>query len=301
MNVVTGGAGYIGGHLIDALVMKNEEVVNIDDFSFGNYVNPRATTIKFDLRKGYPEIPRESVVYHLAANPDVRSSMVDIHEHFERDVKVTLNVLEMARKYDAKEVVFFSSSTVYGEAKKIPTPELGEIKPISNYGLFKAIGENMVEFYSRNYGIRGVCLRLANITGGRVSHGIIIDFVKKLKKNEKVLEILGNGKQKKSYLYITDLIDAIFVILNNFNGIYDNFNIGNSDWITVDEIAKIVEEEMGLRPEHRYVDEGEGRGWKGDVRFMLLDISKIKDFGWIPKYSSREAIRMAVRDVLNKI
>lgn len=299
--MVTGGAGYIGGHLIDALIESGEEVISIDDFSFGNYVNPKAITIKFDLRKGFPEIPRESVIYHLAANPDVRTSMIDVNEHFERDVKVTLNVLEMARKFDAKEIVFFSSSTVYGEAQKLPTPELAELKPISNYGLFKLIGESMVEFYARNYGIRGVSLRLVNIVGGRQSHGVIVDFIKKLRKTPTTLEILGNGKQRKSYLYIKDLIDAVFTLVNNFRGVYDVYNVGNDDWITVDEIAKIVEEEMGLSPTHVYKDEGGGRGWRGDVRFMLLDISKIKSLGWLPKYSSKEAVRMAVRDVLNKV
>ncbi|ARM74855.1 NAD-dependent epimerase/dehydratase family protein [Acidianus manzaensis] len=301
MNVVTGGAGYIGGHLIDSLVSNNEEVISIDDFSYGNYINPKSKVVKFDLRKGYPEIPKDSIIFHLAANPDVRTSMIDINEHFERDVKITLNVLEMARKYDAKEVVFFSSSTVYGESDKFPTNETSEIKPISNYGLFKQLGENMVEFYAKNYGIRGISLRLANITGGRVSHGVVIDFINKLKKNSNTLEILGNGKQRKSYIYITDLINATLLLVNNFKGIYDYFNVGNDDWITVDEIANIVEEEMNLKPKHIYADEGEGRGWKGDVRFMLLDTSKIKVLGWLPKYSSKDAIRLAVRDILAKV
>ncbi|AWR98178.1 NAD-dependent epimerase/dehydratase family protein [Acidianus sulfidivorans JP7] len=301
MYVVTGGAGYIGGHLIDLLVSMNEDVISIDDFSFGNYINPKSKIVKFDLRKGYPEIPKDTIIFHLAANPDVRTSMIDINEHFERDVKITLNVLEMARKYDAKEIVFFSSSTVYGESNKFPTNEWSEIKPISNYGVFKQLGENMVEFYAKNYGIRGISLRLANITGGRVSHGVVIDFINKLKKNNKTLEILGNGRQRKSYLYITDLLNATMLLVRNFRGVYDNFNIGNDDWITVNEIASIIEEEMGVKPEHKYIDSGDGRGWIGDVRFMLLDTSKIKVLGWIPKYSSKEAIRLAVRDILAKV
>jgi UDP-glucose 4-epimerase len=299
-SVVTGGAGYIGGHLVDHLIENGEDVISIDDYSSGMYVNEKAQNIKLDLRIAYPEIPKEAIIYHLAANPDVKTSMENIYEHFERDVKVTLNVMEMARKYDAKMVIFFSSSTVYGEGK-IPTTELDEIKPISNYGLFKVLGEEILNFYARNYGIRGVSLRLANITGGRISHGVVIDFIKKLRKNKEVLEILGNGKQRKSYLYITDLLSAVDVIVRYFKGLYDSFNIGNDDWVTVDEIARIVEEEMSLSPKHVYVDAGEGRGWKGDVRFMLLDISKIKSFGWLPKYSSAQAIRLAVRDVLDKI
>jgi Nucleoside-diphosphate-sugar epimerases len=210
-------------------------------------------------------------------------------------------VLEAARRSDASFFLFASSSTVYGEADKLPTPEDHPKRPISFYGLFKQVGEEMVEFYSRNYGIRAVSLRFANVTGGRVSHGVVVDFVRKLLRNKEELEILGNGKQRKSYLYIKDLIEAVFVLLEKFRGVYDAFNVGNLDWVTVDEIARIVEEEMGLKPRHVYKDFGEGRGWAGDVRFMLLDISKITNLGWRPRYGSAEAVRLAVRDVLRSL
>ena len=300
--VVTGGAGYIGGHLVDRLVELGYRVYVYDDFSSGSYVNERANYAKVDLRHAEGiRFPKGSVVFHLAANPDVRTSMYDTKEHFERDVVVTFNVLETARKSDVEKVIFASSSTVYGEAEKVPTPEDYPFRPISFYGLFKVVGEEMVDFYARNYGIKGVSLRFANVTGGRVSHGVVIDFVRKLMKNPKELEILGNGKQRKSYLYISDLIDSMLLLNERFNGVYDAFNVGNTDWITVDEIAKIVEEEMGLSPKHVYRDFGEGRGWAGDVRFMLLDITKISSLGWRPKYSSAEAVRLAVRDVLRNL
>jgi len=300
--VVTGGAGYIGGHLVDELISRGYRAIVYDDFSSGSYVNPKALYSKVDLRNSEGLIfPKGSIVFHLAANPDVRTSMYNTKEHFERDVVVTFNVLEAARRSDASFFLFASSSTVYGEADKLPTPEDYPRRPISFYGLFKQVGEEMVEFYSRNYGIRAVSLRFANITGGRVSHGVIIDFVRKLLRNREELEILGNGKQRKSYLYITDLIEAIFVLLEKFRGVYDAFNVGNLDWITVDEIARIVEEEMGLKPRHVYKDFGEGRGWAGDVRFMLLDINKITNLGWRPRYGSAEAVRLAVRDVLRSL
>jgi len=299
--IITGGAGYIGGHLTDYLLTKDEVIV-IDDFSYGKYVNQKATYIRADLRKDSEiKIPKESVIFHLAANPDVRTSMIDPVEHFERDVKVTFNTLEIARKNDAKTIIFASSSTVYGEAQKIPTPEDAELKPISNYGLYKLMGEQMVEYYSRVYGIKGVSVRLANVTGGRVSHGVIYDFVHKILKNNKRLEILGNGKQRKSYIYISDTIDGMLLLAEKSEGLYSVYNLGNDDWTTVDEIAKIVEEEMNVFPEHIYIDPGDGRGWVGDVRFMLLDISKIKRLGWKPKYSSKEAVRLAVRDLLNEL
>ncbi|MBB5253276.1 NAD-dependent epimerase/dehydratase family protein [Sulfurisphaera ohwakuensis] len=300
--VITGGAGYIGGHLTDYLVERGEDVVVIDDFSYGKYMNNKAIYKKIDLRSNADiEIPKDSILFHLAANPDVRTSMIHVQEHFERDVKVTLNTLEIARKYDVKKFIFASSSTVYGEAKVIPTPEDSELKPISNYGLFKLLGEEMVEYYSRVYSIRAVSVRLANVTGGRISHGVIYDFVNKLLKDSNKLEILGNGKQKKSYIYITDTIEGLVLLAEENTGSYSVYNLGNEDWITVDEIAKIVEEEMGVSPKHIYVDSGEGRGWVGDVRFMLLDIKKIKEIGWKPKYTSRDAVRLAVRDLLNEL
>ncbi len=300
-SIVTGGAGYIGGHLVDALVSRGEDVVVLDDFSYGSYVNPKSKVIKVDLRKEVPKVEKGSTIYHLAANPDVRTSMIDVREHFERDVLVTLNVMEMARLSDAEKVIFASSSTVYGETSKIPTPEHFRGTPISNYGLFKLMGEEVVEYYARNYGIQGISLRLANVTGGRVSHGVVVDFVKKLMRNPQELEILGNGRQRKSYLYISDLINAVFTVERFFKGDYGAFNVGNDDWITVEEIARIVEEEMEVKPKHVYVDRGDGRGWEGDVRFMLLDISKIRGLGWSPVYSSEQAVRLAARDVINGI
>ncbi|MEJ2779330.1 NAD-dependent epimerase/dehydratase family protein [Stygiolobus sp. RP850M] len=299
--VITGGAGYIGSHLVDALTKLYNDIVVIDDFSNGNYVNKKAKYLKIDLRDSSTsslKIPAGSIFYHLAANPDVRTSMINSYEHFSRDVIATFNVLEMARRNDVSLLVFASSSTVYGETDKIPTPENAELKPISNYGVFKLLGEHLLEYYSRVYGIKGISIRLANVTGGRVSHGVIKDFIEKLRKNPYKLEILGNGKQRKSYIYITDVIEAFLTLEKKFNGLYDAFNVGNEDWITVDEIAKIVEEEMNLTPVHEYVDIGEGRGWVGDVRFMLLDISKIKQLGWKPNYSSAQAVRLAVRDLI---
>ena len=300
--IVTGGAGYIGGHLVDELTNEGKEVIVIDDFSNGNYINNKAKYLKIDLRDKSIlnlKIPDESIIYHLAANPDVRTSMIDPYEHFTRDVEATFNLLELARRNDAKLVIFASSSTVYGESDKIPTPENAELKPISNYGIFKLLGEQLLEYYSRVYGIKGVSVRLANVIGGRTSHGVIKDFVEKLRKNPSKLEILGNGRQRKSYIYITDTIEAFKVIENKSEKSYDVYNVGNEDWITVDEIAKIVEEEMGLTPIHEYKDRGDGRGWEGDVRFMLLDISKVKKLGWIPKYSSAQAVRLAVRDLIH--
>jgi len=298
LSVVTGGAGYIGGHLVDSLLEGGHETTVYDNFSSGNYRNKRAKYHIVDLRKDEFDFPKGSVVFHLAANPDVRSSMLDVKGHYENDVTATLNVLEAARKSDAEHVIFASSSTVYGEAEAIPTTESAPLRPISHYGLFKMLGESLLEFYSRNYSIRGTSLRLANVIGGRTSHGIIVDMINKLKKKKDGLEILGNGKQKKSYLHIEDLLYAFDFIIGKQKERYSVFNVGNEDWITVDEIVKTIEGELGLSPKHTYADGGDGRGWAGDVRLMLLDISRMKSLGWKPMRPSKEAVELAVKAII---
>ena len=170
--IVTGGAGYIGGHLSDRLIERGKVTV-IDDFSAGSYINKKARLVKADLRNSKCldgiEFEKGSEIYHFAANPDVKTSMMNVSDHFGKDVATTLTVLELAKRIEASKVVFASSSVVYGDAEILPTPETYPTKPISNYGLFKLICESMLEFYSRTYGIETTVLRFANIVGGRTA------------------------------------------------------------------------------------------------------------------------------------
>ncbi len=300
--IVTGGAGYIGGYLVDSLVEEGN-TISIDNLASGKHVNKKALAIKCDLRNEEAinslNLPSESVIFHLAANPNVKESMTRITEHYGNDVTATLNALELARRIDSEKIVFASTSAVYGDAER-PTPENAQLKPISNYGLFKSIGEEMVNFYSENYGINSCILRFANVVGGRASHGIIPDFIRKLEKERSRLEILGDGRQRKSYIYIKDVIKALLLAAQK-RGLAETFNVGNVDTVSVEEIAGIIEGAMSLKPKHYYVDKYNGRGWPGDVKEMLLDIRKISKLGWKPSMNSSDAILKATEDLLTKI
>jgi len=313
--IVTGGAGFIGSHIVDFLIKTGYSVVVIDNLSSGRkdflreaLRSGRVRLVQDDLKNSngrwIHEFRGADIVYHFAANPEVRVSMTNPRIHFNENVLVTFNVLEACRINDVKELVFASSSTVYGDAKKFPTPEDYEPKePISVYGAAKLASENLIVTYSTAYGVRSLILRFANIVGPRQSHGVIIDFIRKLRSNPTVLEILGDGSQRKSYLHVRDLISGIDVALKalrNGGKSYEVFNLGNEDWITVKRIAELVVEEMDLKNvEFRYKPATpDGRGWKGDVKFMLLDISKIKAYGWKPSMNSEEALRDAIRAAL---
>ncbi len=299
--IVTGGAGFIGGHLVDYLVSRRSDVIAIDDLSGGSYINSKSKFVKLDLRRpANMNTPKGSGIFHFAANPSVRDSMTNPTEHFDRDVKTTVNVMESARKADSEFVVFLSTSAVYGEAKRLPTSESDPVNPISNYAEFKLLAESIICFYSRNYGIKAASLRLANVVGGRSDHGVVYDFVKKLRHSQETLEILGDGSQSKSYMYIDDAIRAIMTAASKMPDSYSMFNVGSTDRISVKEIAQIVAGKMGISPKYIYKDWGRGRGWSGDVKHMQLDASRIRKLGWRPKFSSSQAVSKAVDDALRE-
>lgn len=310
--VVTGGAGFIGSHLVEKLLEFSDEVIILDNFSSGNMENLRSVRdnkklriIRLDLLEGKElsdKIADTEVVFHIAANPEVRIYEPKIH--LEQNILATYNVLEAMRKRDVKKIVFTSSSTVYGEAKKIPTPEdYGPLEPISMYGAAKLASESLISGYSHTYGIIGFVFRFANVVGKRANHGVIYDFIQKLRKNREELEILGDGTQRKSYIHVSDCLEAIFYVLDKEKSRYCVYNIGNLDSVSVSEIADIVIEEMKLKNVKKRFTGGVegGRGWIGDVKYMQLDVSKLVSLGWKPKLSSREAVRKACRELLEDI
>jgi UDP-glucose 4-epimerase len=313
--LVTGGAGFIGSHLVDALMNRGFFVRVLDDLSHGDLKNldswfddSRFDFVEGDLKDS--EVACKSVkgvdlVFHFAANPDVRLGESDPSVHFNENLLVTFNVLEAMRKSKtAKKIVFASSSTVYGEPGVFPTPEdYQPLLPISLYGASKLGCESLISSYCYTFDLRGIVLRFANIVGSRAKHGVIVDFVRKLEQNPVSLEVLGDGEQEKSYLHVSDLVSAVFVGLGVFDASkpLEIFNVGSLDQVDVKRIAEIVCEEMGLQNVKINLTGGVdgGRGWKGDVKTMLLSSGKLSSLGWKPRLNSEEAVRQCCRELLN--
>ncbi len=304
MILVTGGAGFIGSHVVDRLIDMGHDVIVVDNLSSGSYINENSIFYKIDLAEDVYELnmvfKRHDIeeVWHIAANPDVRIGSENPDEIYKNNILATYNLLEVMRKNGVRRLIFTSTSTVYGEAKVIPTPEDYPTIPISIYGASKVACEAMIASYCHTFDMKAWIYRFANVIGKRSNHGVIYDFIMKLMRNPKELLILGNGEQNKSYIYISDCIDAMFYGLNSDDSI-NIFNIGSEDQIKVRRIAEIVCEEMGLNPRFRFT--GGIRGWKGDVPVMLLSIEKLKSMGWKPKYNSEQAVRKAVVDLLEDL
>ncbi|MBO8180804.1 MAG: NAD-dependent epimerase/dehydratase family protein [Archaeoglobus sp.] len=301
MIVVTGGAGFIGSHIVDKLSESNEIIV-IDNLSSGKeeFVNESAKLIKADLAKDdiVDYLRGAEELWHIAANPDVRIGAENPDEIYRNNVLATYRLLEATRKAGVSKIIFTSTSTVYGEAEVIPTPEDYPTHPISLYGASKLACEALIESYCHTFDMQAWIYRFANVIGRRSTHGVIYDFIMKLKRNPEELEILGNGEQNKSYIYITDCVEAMLAGLKG-DGKVNIFNIGSEDQVKVKRIAEIVSEEFGLSPKFRFT--GGDRGWKGDVPVMLLSIERLKKLGWRPRYSSEEAVRMATRDLIEDL
>jgi len=308
--LITGGAGFIGSHLTNRLISEGHKVTILDNLSVGKTENikqwsnnPNFTFMKGDLKNTkdiIKAIQGSQTVFHLAANPEVQVGETDPHVHFQENLVATFNLLEAMRKNKTpKTMVFTSTSTVYGEAATLPTPEdYAPLIPISTYGASKLGCEALTTSYAHTFNLHALILRLANIVGPKANHGVIPDFIKKLKTNPNRLEILGDGNQNKSYLYIDDCIDAILHATKTFlktNRKVEIYNIGSSDQITVKRIAEILVEEMNIRNVKFSFTGGVngGRGWKGDIKNMHLSIKKLTKTGWKPKYTSEQAIRLA--------
>jgi len=308
--LVTGGAGFIGSHLVDRLMETGNQVRVIDNLASGQLSNldrwmdhQGFEFIEGDLLErdaSLEAVEGCSQVFHLAANPEVQANKADPEEHFRQNIEATYSLLEAIAELGGVELlVFASTSTVYGEATVLPTPEgYGPTKPISMYGASKLACEALISAYASMHGFKAVIYRLANVVGPRSNHGVIWDFVGKLRGSPGELEVLGDGTQSKSYLYIDDCVDGFLEGVESVEQVAV-FNIGSMDRTSVLRIAEIVKEEAG-QPEAMIRLTGGvdgGRGWKGDVKLMHLDTASLRRLGWAPRYSSEEAVRLTARAV----
>jgi UDP-glucose 4-epimerase len=302
--LVTGCAGFVGSNLVDRLVALGHNVTGIDNFSTGQrrFLVRALTSTNFrlidldllNLSGMRPAFSGHDAVFHLSANADVRFGTEYPNRDLEQNTIVTHNVLEAMRVNGIKKIVFSSTGSVYGATPVIPTPE-NVIFPIqtSLYGASKAAGEGLIEAYCEGFGFQSWIFRFVSILGERYTHGHVFDFYQKLMADPKRLHILGNGRQRKSYLYVQDCIDAVLLAFHNADEMVNIFNLGADDFCEVNDSVKWICEELGVQPKLEY--SGGDRGWIGDNPFIFLDTKKIQALGWKPKVSIRDGIIKTVQ------
>ncbi len=306
--MVTGGAGFIGSHVVDRLLSLGSEVIVYDNFSSGRELNlrqhtgnPRLRIVRadtMDLPRLQEAMKGVDAVFHFQANADVRGGIHRRRLDLEQNTICTWNVLEAMCSSGAKTLVFASSATAYGEPEVFPTPENSPLIQTSLYGASKVAGESMIQAYAEYFGFRTLCFRFVSWIGPRYSHGVIVDFLKKLRSNPTELEILGDGNQQKSYLDVRDGIAGIFLALDRATDGKSIFNLGHDNFINVMEVARIVTDEAGLKDVQLRTTGGK-RGWLGDSPMVHLETARIKGLGWKPCRTIEEGVRATVRHVLD--
>ena len=310
--LVTGGAGFIGSHLIDRLVARGDDVVVIDNLSSGDvgFIQPHLDNGRVRLVEGDICNPADvgramameiDCVFHLAANPDIRLGTRITDTDLQQGTVATYNILEAMRLNDVGRIVFASSSVVYGEDAPLPTPEdHGPCMPISLYGASKQAGEGLISSWVGTFGLQAWIFRFANIIGARGTHGVIFDFIHKLKNDPTRLEVLGDGLQEKSYMEVGDCVDAMLHVMANAHQPLNLFNLGSHDTASVRRIAEIVVEVTGCA-DARIEYTGGARGWAGDIPRARLGIDKMLQTGFDVAMNSEEAIRYTATCLLDEI
>ncbi len=309
--LVTGGAGFIGSHLCEALVERGDEVLCVDNLSLGREENvahlrqgPHFQFVKLDVLDpaGMDALLAGAgceAVFHLAANSDIRRGSQDRQVDLQATFHSTLAVLEAMLRHGVRRIVFASTSAVFGDARQVLDEDFGPLRPVSFYGAGKLAAEAYLSAFVHQFGWRAVVLRFPNVVGPRSTHGAVHDFIGRLREDPGRLVVLGDGSQTKPYLYVGDLVRAMLLAFDRAGAPLDVYHVAGEGQTSVGQIARIVIEEMGL--EGIPIEYSGGSvGWVGDVPVFQYDTSRIRRLGFSHRYDSTAAVRLAVRKILGK-
>jgi UDP-glucose 4-epimerase len=301
--LVTGVAGFIGSNLADTLLARGWTVTGLDNFSTGRrrflegaLRQPQFRLVEaelLDLAPHHEHFRGVDVVFHLAANADVRFGPDHPRRDLEQNTIATANVLEAMRIEGVKTICFSSTGSVYGETEVVPTPENAPF-PVqtSLYGASKVAAEGLIAAYCEAFGMRGCVYRFVSVLGERYTHGHVIDFLRKLRQDPTRLPVLGNGRQRKSYLYVGDCVEGVLTGLERGSGRYNVFNLGTDEYCEVNDSIRVISEHLGVQPVIEYG--GGDRGWVGDNPFIYLDCSRIRALGWRPQLTIAEGVQRTI-------
>ncbi len=308
--LVTGGAGFIGSHLDDALVSRGHQITVVDNLVLGRKENishlmdnplfkfEEVDILDSDVMHRVFEEGEFEMVYHLAANSDIQKGGKDPLVDYQLTFNTTFQILQLLKEYNVRKFFFASTSAIYGETYEVLNEDYGPLKPVSNYGAGKLASEAFISAFSSTYGIQTWITRFPNVVGERFTHGVIYDFIKKLRNNPEELEVLGNGEQCKPYVYVKDLVEGILYVIDHASDKYNVYMLGSDTRTKVKEIAAMVIEEMGLNARIRYT--GGDRGWVGDVPEFRYDLTKVNSLGWVAPHNSNDSVRLAIQKALGK-
>jgi UDP-glucose 4-epimerase len=306
---IVGGAGFIGSHFVDRLLADDTVagVTVFDNFSSGrhwhleHHADARLRVVEADVRdldRLVTAMAGSDTVIHLASNPDIARAATDPAVDFDQGTLLTHHVVEAARLSTVTQVLYASGSGVYGDLGEIEADEdYGPLIPVSTYGASKLAGEALIASYCSMFDLRACVFRFGNVVGPRQTHGVGFDFIRRLLEDPNELSILGDGKQSKSYVHVTDIVDAVLLAARRAPRPFRAFNVATGDYITVTEIAELALEVLGLH-DTAFRFSGGDRGWKGDVPVVRINTERIRALGWSNAMSSRQALAASMTSML---
>jgi UDP-glucose 4-epimerase len=308
MNIlVTGGAGFIGSHLVDFLVKEGHRVTVLDNFSSGKASNLDSIANRESLRiiradikdqqSTMDAVRGQELVFHFCDNSDIRFAATHTRTYLDQNVLGLFYVLEGMREHGVRNIAFPSSTTVLGDAKTVPTPEhYGPLQPMNIYGGAKMACEALLSAYSFSFDMKSWIFRFVDIVGARIDHGVIYDFVRKLTADPKQLEILGDGSQRRSFLLVGECVEAMWLAINRLNAPVNLVHIGNEDQVSITEVGRLVQEAMCIHGAH-FAYTGGNKGWKGDAFTNFIYMDTLRNLGWRPRMNSADSVREAATQV----